>query len=198
MSNALKRKKKPTFFTKQDTKIIGRNDFEKRNADKVVTKSYKEFVVIGYIILHDKFGFGQTRIIRLQDEMKKCLETAADGGANGKHVGVVLKDKYGIDVDECVKRVSQRQLMILYAQKGRCIEREAYRITCASMCNYLSFTLITLKKKFKLTVKQLQEFADKFIDYIDTLANYEKFKLTIPMIAETLAYEINFVCDLEV
>lgn len=118
MSNALKRKKKPTFFTKQDTKIIGRNDFEKRNADKVVTKSYKDFVAIGYIVLRDLFGFGQKRIIRLQEEMKKCLETAADGGTNGKRVGAVLKNKYGIDVDECVKRVPQRQLMILYAQKG--------------------------------------------------------------------------------
>ena len=198
MSNALRRKKKPTFYTKQEMRIIGRNDFEKRNADKVITKSYKDFVVIGYIILHDKFGFGQARIIRLQEEMKKCLETAADGGVNGAHVGVVLKDKYGIDVDECVKRVPQRQLMILYAQKGRCIEREAYRITCASMCNYLSFTLITLKKEFKLSVKQLQQFIDKFIDYIDTLANYKQFQLTVPMIAQSLADEIKCVCDLEV
>ena len=198
MSNALRRKKKPTFFTKQDTKIIGRNDFEKRNSDKVITKSYKDFVVIGYIVLHDKFGFGQTRIIRLQEEMKARLETAADGGTNGVHVGVVLKEKYGIDVDECVKIVPQRQLMILYAQKGRCIEREAYRITCASMFNYLAFTLITLKQCFKLSVNQLQQFLDKFIDYIDTLANYKQFQLTVPMIAETLADEIKFVCDLEV
>lgn len=198
MSNALKRKKKPTFFTKRDTKMIGRNDFEQRNADKVVTKSYKDFVAIGYIVLHDKFGFGKTRIIRLQDEMKARLETAADGGVNGAHVGVVLKDKYGIDVDECVKRVPQRQLMILYAQKGRCIEREAYRITCASMCNYLAFTLIVLKKEFKLSVKQLQQFTDKFIDYIDTLANYKQFQLTVPMIAQSFADEIKFVCDLEV
>lgn len=198
MSNALRRNKKPTFYTKQEMRIIGRNDFEKRNADKVISKSYKDFVVIGYIILHDKFGFGQKRIIRLQEEMKKCLETAADGGTNGKHVGVVLKSKYGIDVDECVNRVPQRQLMILYAQKGRCIEREAYRITCASMCNYLAFTLIVLKKEFKLSVKQLQQFTDKFIDYIDTLANYKQFQLNVPMIAETLADEIKFVCDLEV
>lgn len=198
MSNALRRKKKPEFYTKREVKIIGRNDFEQRNADRVVTKSYKDFVVIGYIILHDKFGFGQTRIIRLQNEMKARLETAADGGVNGAHVGVVLKDKYGIDVDECVKRVPQRQLMILYAQKGRCIEREAYRITCASMFNYLAFTLITLKQCFKLSVKQLQQFIDKFIDYIDTLANYKQFQLTVPMIAETLAYEIKFMCDLEV
>lgn len=198
MSNALRRKKKPTFFTKRDTKMIGRNDFEQRNADKVVTKSYKDFVAIGYIVLRDLFGFGQKRIIRLQEEMKKRLETAADGGTNGAHVGVVLKDKYGIDVDECVKRVPQRQLMILYAQKGLCIEREAYRITCASMCNYLAFTLIVLKKEFKLSVKQLQQFTDKFIDYIDTLANYKQFQLTVPMIAETLADEIKFICDLEV
>lgn len=198
MSNALKRKKKPMFYTKQEMKTIGRNDFEKRNADKVVTKSYKDFVTIGYIVLRDLFGFGKKRIIRLQEEMKARLETAADGGVNGAHVGVVLKDKYGIDVDECVKRVPQRQLMILYAQKGRCIEREAYRITCASMFNYLAFTLITLKKEFKLSVKQLQEFLDKFVDYIDTLANYKQFQLTVPMIAETLADEIKFVCDLEV
>lgn len=198
MSNALRRKKKPEFYTKRESKIIGRNDFEKRNSDKVITKSYKDFVVIGYIVLHDKFGFGQTRIIRLQEEMKARLETAADGGTNGAHVGVVLKDKYGIDVDECVKRVPQRQLMILYAQKGRCIEREAYRITCASMFNYLAFTLITLKQCFKLSVNQLQQFIDKFIDYIDVLSNYKQFQLTVPMIAETLADEIKFVCDLEV
>lgn len=197
MSNALKRKKKPMFYTKQEMKTIGRNDFEKRNADKVVTKSYKDFVAIGYIVLRDLFGFGQKRIIRLQEEMKARLETAADGGVNGAHVGVALKSKYGIDVDECVKRVPQRQLMILYAQKGRCIEREAYRITCASMFNYLAFTLITLKQCFKLSVNQLQQFIDKFIEYIDVLSNYKQFQLTVPMIAQSLADEIKFICDLE-
>lgn len=50
MSNALRRNKKPTFFTKQEMRTIGRNDFEKRNAYKVISKSYKDFVVIGYII----------------------------------------------------------------------------------------------------------------------------------------------------
>ena len=198
MSNALRRKKKPTFYTKQEMRIIGRNDFEKRNADKVISKSYKDFVVIGYIILHDKFGFGQARIIRLQEEMKKCLETAADGGTNGRHVGVALKSKYGIDVDECVKRVPQRQLMILYAKKGFCIEREAYRLSSASLFKYFALTLTILKKEFKITAKQLQYFTDKFIDYIDTLANYKQFQLTVPMIAQSLADEIKFICDLEV
>lgn len=199
MSNALKRKgKKNAFFTKQDTKIIGRNDFEKRNADRVVTKSYKEFVVIGYIILHDKFGFGQTRIIRLQEFLKSYLEEASSGGKNGKDLAVYLKSKYDIDTKEEVEKIPQRQLMVMYAKKGFCIEREAYRLSSASLFNYFALTLTILKKEFKLTAKQLQQFTDKFIDYIDTLANYKQFQLTVPMIARSLANEIKFVCDLEV
>lgn len=199
MSNALKRKSnKNLFFTKQDTKIIGRNSFEKRNSDAVITRSYKEFVVIGYIILHDKFGFGQARIIRLQDFLKSYLDEAASGGNTGKDLSVYLKSKYGIDIKEEVGKIPQRQLMVLYAKKGFCIEREAYRLSSASSFNYFALTLTILKKEFKLSVKQLQQFLDKFVDYIDTLANYKQFQLTVPMIAQSLADEIKFVCDLEV
>ena len=193
MSNALRRKKKPTFYTKQEMRIIGQNDFEKRNADKVISKSYKEFVVIGYIILHDKFGFGQARIIRLQDFLKSYLDEAASGGNTGKDLSVYLKSKYGINIKEEVG-----QLMNMYAKKGFCIEREAYRLSSASLFNYFALTLTILKKEFKITAKQLQYFTDKFIDYIDTLANYKQFQLTVPMIAQSLADEIKFVCDLEV
>lgn len=198
MSNALRRNKKPAFYTKQEMRIIGQNDFEKRNADKVISKSYKDFVVIGYIILHDKFGFGQTRIIRLQDFLKSYLDEAASGGNTGKGLSVYLKSKYGIDIKEEVGKIPQRQLMNLYAKKGFCIERESYRLSSASLFNYFALTLTILKKEFKLSVKQLQEFLDKLVDYIDTLANYKQFQLTVPMIAETLADEIKFVCDLEV
>ena len=198
MSNALRRKKKPTFYTKQEIRTIGKNDFEKRNSDKVISKSYKDFVVIGYIILHDKSGFGQKRIIRLQDFLKSYLDEAASGGNTGKDLAVYLKDKYGIDTKAEVEQIPQRQLMVLYAKKGFCIEREAYRLSSASLFNYFALTLTILKKEFKLSVKQLQEFSDKFVDYIDTLANYKQFQLTVPMIAQSLADEIKFVCDLEV
>ena len=66
------------------------------------------------------------------------------------------------------------------------------------MFNYFALTLTILKKEFKITAKQLQYFSDKFIDYIDTLANYKQFQLTVPMIAQSLADEIKFICDLEV
>lgn len=198
MSNALRRKKKPTFYTKQEMRIIGQNDFEKRNADKVISKSYKEFVAIGYIILHDKFGFGQKRIVRLQELLKQYLDAASADGWNGRDLSAMMKQKYEIDVQEKVRSVPQRQLMILYVKKGFCIEREAYRLSSASLFNYFALTLTILKKEFKLSVKQLQQFTDKFIDYIDTLANYKQFQLTVPMIAQSLANEIKFVCDLEV
>ena len=102
------------------------------------------------------------------------------------------------DIKEEVGKIPQRQLMNLYAKKGFCIEREAYRLSSASLFNYFALTLTILKKEFKITAKQLQYFTDKFIDYIDTLANYKQFQLTVPMIAQSLADEIKFVCDLEV
>ncbi len=71
--------------------------------------------------------------------------------------------------------------------------REAYRLSGASLFNYFALTLTILKKEFKITAKQLQYFTEKFIDYIDTLANYKQFQLTLPMIAESLANEIKFV-----
>mgnify|MGYP006952762626 CR=1 FL=1 len=195
MSNALKRKKKPTFFTKKDTRII----FESRNTGRVVIKSYKDYLAIGYIVLHDKFGFGQKRMIRLEQTVNTYSEAAAsDKNMGGKALAYALKDKYGVDVAETVNRVPQSQLMKLYARKGHCVEREAYRLASASMFNYMALTLTALKTNLKLTRNQLQEFVDKFIDYIDTLANYKQFQLTVPMIAETLADEIKFVCDLEV
>ena len=154
--------------------------------------------MIGYIILHDKFGFGQARIIRLQDFLKSYLDEAASGGNTGKDLSVYLKSKYEIDIKEEVGKIPQRQLMNLYAKKGFCIEREAYRLSSASLFNYFALTLTILKKEFKITAKQLQYFSEKFIDYIDTLANYKQFQLTVPMIAQSLADEIKFLCDLEV
>lgn len=199
MSNALRKKKKPTFFTKKDTMIIGRNDFESRNTERVVIKSYKDYLAIGYIILHDKFGFGQKRMIRLEQTVNSYSEASVnDSNMKGTALAFMLKDKYEVDVTDIVNRVPQSQLMKLYAIKGRCIEREAYRLSRASMFNYLALTMTALKKMFDFTRKQLREFSDKFIEYIDTLANYKQFQLTVPMIAQSLADEIKFVCDLEV
>lgn len=198
MSNALRRKKKPTFFTKKDTRIIGRNDFESRNTERVVIKSYKDYLVIGYIVLHDKFGFGQKRMIRLEQTVNTYSEAAAtDKNMGGKALAFALKEKYDLDVAEIVNRVPQSQLMKLYAWKGHCVEREAYRLASASMFNYMLLTMTALKTAFKFTRNQLMQFSEKFIDYIDTLADYKQFQLTVPMIAETLADEIKFVCDLE-
>ena len=199
MSNALRRKKKPDFYTKVESKEIHEKALRDIAVDNTVSRSYKEFMVIGYIILHDKFGFGQKRIIRLQDTVNKYLDEVANGNQNmsGNSLAYFLDAKYKVNVTEKVNSVPQRQLMKLYTQKGRVKEGDAYRISSASMFNYLALTLTALKSMFKMTAKQLNEFCDKFIDYIDTLANYDRYALTVPMIADTLADEINFKCDLE-
>ena len=197
MSNALRRRKKPQFYTAKETRKIEKNEFERHNAASLVTKAYKDFVVVGYIILHDKFGFGQKRLARLECTVNKWLESALDDKEmSGRSLAGKLNQKYQIDVNAEVNRVPQRQLMVLYAQKGRVIEREAYRLSGSAMYNYFALTLTALKTQFKLTVKQLHEFVDKFIDYIDTLSNFSQYALTVPMIADSLAEEIGFVCEI--
>ena len=197
MSNAFRRRKKPQFYTAKETRQINQNEFERHNAAILVTKAYKDFVVVGYIILHDKFGFGQKRLARLECTVNKWLESALDDKEmSGRSLAGKLNQKYQIDVNAEVNRVPQRQLMVLYAQKGRVIEREAYRLSGSAMYNYFALTLTALKKQFKLTVKQLHEFVDKFIDYIDTLSNFSQYALTVPMIADSLAEEIGFVCEI--
>ena len=199
MSNALRRKKNPQFYTAKETRQISNKEFERHNAASLVTKAYKDFVVVGYIILHDKFGFGQKRLARLEMTVNTYLNSAAEGDKNmsGSAMAYVLKEKYGIDVREEVNKVPQRQLMVLYSQKGKVVQSAAYKIASASMFNYLALTMMALKTILKMSVNQLHEFADKFIDYIDTLSNFSQYALTVPMIADSLAEEIGFVCDLE-
>ena len=194
MSNALRKKKKQTFFTKKDTMIIGRNDYESRNTERVVIRSYKDYQAIGYIILHDEFGFGQKRMARLERTVNAYSEAAADDkNMNGVALAYVLKEKYEVNVKEIVNSVPQSQLMKLYAWKGHCVEREAYLLASASMFNYMSLTMTALQTVFKFTWKQLGQFSETFIDYIDTFATYTQFPLTVPMIAHTLADVIMFV-----
>ena len=66
MSNALKRKQKSLYYTKQETKFIQKKEFERSNQEKTIAKAFKEFQCVGYIVLHDKFGFGQKRLARLE------------------------------------------------------------------------------------------------------------------------------------
>ena len=200
LSNALKRKQKSLYYTKQETKFIQKKEFERANQEKTIAKAFKEFQCIGYIILHDKFGFGQKRLARLEMTVNTYLNSAADGDKNmsGSAMAYVLKEKYGIDVREEVNKVPQRQLMVLYSQKGKVVQSAAYKIASASMFNYLALAMMALKTILKMSVKQLQEFVDKFIDYIDTLANFSQYALTVPMIAESLEEECKFKCDLEV
>ena len=51
MSNALRRRKKPQFYTAKETRKINQNEFERHNVASLVTKAYKDFVVVELIKL---------------------------------------------------------------------------------------------------------------------------------------------------
>jgi hypothetical protein len=69
MSSKLKKKSKNKFLSKSD--LQGIRDYTKRanNTDKLISDSYYNIKLIAFQILHDKFGFGNKRISRLDEQM---------------------------------------------------------------------------------------------------------------------------------
>ena len=70
MSNALKRKSKkmqPVGYTKQEISKINKYSKERSRMNNTTYNAYLDVRLIAYQILHDKFGFGQKRIIQLED-----------------------------------------------------------------------------------------------------------------------------------
>ena len=202
MSNALKKKKKNKFlgYTAKETKMVLRNDVIRCSKNNIVLGSYKDYMVIGYQILHDKYGFALKRITRFERAINEYLDRArSDINMSTRALAFNLNDKYKLNVNEIATSFNQGQLTKLYYNKNTPTSAsETYKLAQASLFNYLSYALTILKTCFNFSVRQLNEFIGYMKSYIDTLARPEQFQLTVPMMVLTLAEEVKYVCDYEV
>lgn len=105
MSNALARKKKrmqPLGYSKSELIGIQRHAKAQSNADYLIEESYYNVRMMAYQALHDKFGFGHKRIIKVEQTIDAYVENAKDG-TTGEELCFYLKDKCKIDVREETK-----------------------------------------------------------------------------------------------
>lgn len=194
MSSKLKKKNKNKFFTKNELENM--NDYTKRtnNTDKLIEESYYNIRLIAYQILHDKFGFGKKRIIRLENTIDKYIESKADGLKMDELI-YFLQTKYNIDVKEEANQVPFRERFALTKHKINAdSQKEAGMYILASICNYFSLLGVCLKTQFKFTTNQIKKVYWYIRDYINTLSRYKQFELTIDMIAESVMEEVGY-CD---
>lgn len=198
MSSVLNRKKKknlPLGYTKKEMDIIRSKSKLERNTDNLIEESFLNIKLIAYQILHDKFGFGQKRIARVESTVDSYLKSAAGGGMSTNELQFYLQQKCNIDVKEEANMVPFRERFALTNYKiNMDSQQSAGMYLLASICNYFSLLGVCLKTQFRFSARQIRKVYEHIRDYINTLSRYKQFELKIEDIAASVMEECKF-CD---
>ena len=198
MSSVLNRKKKkmqPLGYSKQELVSIQDYSRRKSNTDFLIEESFRNLRLISYQILHDKFGFGQKRIIRVEKTIDKYLSTVYEGGLSTGQLQYFMSEKYGIDVKCEANKVPFRERFALISRKVESRSMQsAGNYILASICNYFSLLGVCLRTQFKFSIKKISEAFEWIRYYINTLSRVSQFDVTIQDIAECLMDECKY-CD---
>ena len=196
MSNALKRKSKkmqPVGYSKKEISSINKYSKERSRMNNTTYNAYLDVRLIAYQILHDKFGFGQKRIIQLDDTVNVYLEkNRTDKNMSTGALVCFLKEKAGIDIGKEVNRIPYRECVLLSGEQKPL--PNTGKLVAAAIYNYLALSCVALKTVFKFSTKKLSEYVEWIRYYINSLARRKQFDLTIKDIAIVLVDECKY-CD---
>lgn len=194
MSNALKKGKKknrmePLGYTKNELIQMQRCAREKQKTDGLIREAYYNVRLIAYQLLHDDFGYGNKRIVRVEQTIESYLESAENGELTQAELQHILKSKWSIDVAGETDKIPFRQLFALTGEEkfsqhtGMCI--------LATICNYFSLLGVCLKTQMKMSANNILRLYERIRYYIDSIAaGYE----TMTGIASVLYQECKY-CD---
>lgn len=194
MSNALARKKKrmqPLGYSKSELIGIQRHAKAQSNADYLIEESYYNIRMMAYQTLHDKFGFSQKRIIRVEQTIETYLGNAEKDGMSAEELGYFMKTKCGIDVREETNKIPYRESFYLVERKiaPSCMI-QANKFLLAQVFNYFAMLGVCLKTQFKFSGNQIRQVYERIRYLINCLATgYE----TMTGIASVLEHECNYI-----
>lgn len=188
MSNALKRKSKkmqPVGYSKKEISSINQYSKERSRMNNTTYKAYLDVRLISYQILHDKFGFGQKRIIQLENTVNTYLEkNRTDSNMTTSALVYFLREKSDIDISKEVNMIPYRECVLLSGENR--LHEETGKLVAAAIYNYFALSCVALKTVFKFSAKKLSEYMNWIRYYINTLARRKQFDLTIKDIAVVL------------
>ena len=196
MSNALKRKSKkmqPVGYSKKEISSINKYSKERSRMNNTTYNAYLDVRLIAYQILHDKFGFGQKRIVNLENTVNTYLEkNRTDKNMSTSALVYFLKEKADIDVAKEVNQIPYRECVLLSGEQKSL--PNTGKLVAAAIYNYLALSCVALKTVFKFSTKKLSEYVEWIRYYINSLARRKQFDLTIKDIAIVLVDECKY-CD---
>lgn len=196
MSNTLKRKVKkmqPVGYSKREISSINKYSKERSKMNNTTYNAYLDVRLIAYQILHDKFGFGQKRIIQLENTVNVYLEkNRTDAKMSTSALAYFLKEKAGIDIAKEVNRIPYRECVLLSGEQKPL--PNTGKLVAAAIYNYFALSCVALKTVFKFSSKKMCEYMNWIRYYINTLSREKQFGLTMKGIAECLIDECKY-CD---
>lgn len=189
MSNALSRKKKkmqPLGY-KDDIHVFNQQKVRMMNyATELAEKTFSDIKLVAFNVLHDKFGYGQKRLIMLEEKVNKLME----GNTSCEELAVFLQKK-GIDLMEV--DIPQRDLMgfqdIAYNNNILPLKNKV-NVVLGAVSDFIVLSATSLRE-MKLSKRQLMKYVDWVLYYINSLS--QKY-LDMIDVASVLYHECNY-CD---
>ncbi len=158
-----------------------------------ILETYYNSRIVSYLVLHDKFGFGEKRIKKLEETVNKYFDDYDDGMYQVGFFETEMK-KRGIDVKSVVHEIPTRiRMMLTYGSRipKRITPQDATTIRC-SMQTFYAVTLYALNKDMKVSIKRLQEIYLKWMQFNFECMG-EKNRLKIDDIVTVLCEECNYL-----
>ena len=189
MSNAIARKKKkmqPQGY-KDDIHVFNQQKVRTMHyAADLAEKTFLDIKLVAFNVLHDKFGYGQKRLITLEEKVNKLMEE----NTSCEELAVFLQKK-GIDLMEV--DIPQRDLMgfqnIAYNNNILPLKNKV-NVVLGAVSDFIVLSVTSLRE-MKISKRQLMEYVDWILYYINSLSS--KY-LDMIDVASVLYHECNY-CD---
>lgn len=192
MSNALRRKKKkmePFGYSKSELLNMQRYAKEKEDTERLVHEAYWNVRLVAYQLLHDDFGYGHKRIIRVEQKIDRYLASAEGGELTQAKMQYYLRTEWNIDPIEEANKIPFRHLFALVGEEK--LSQQTGMLILASVLNYFSLLGVCLKTVMKMSANSIRRLYDRIRYYMDSIAKgYE----TMVGVASILYQECQY-CD---
>ena len=164
-----------------------------RSDNITMLESYYNSRMVSYLVLHDKFGFGQKRIVNLEKAVDQYLDDySRDVYERGYFENQLTKR--GIDVRSFVNKIPSRvKMMLTYGKKiPKKLTPHDVNIIRSSLYTFFAITMYALNKDMKVSVKKLNEIYSYWMLFnFECLA--EKNRLRIDDIVIVIADECGYL-----
>lgn len=190
-----KKKKEEYGYNKNELDSIRNYTKKQKSVESMFVESHRNISLISYQILHDKFGFGHKRIVKVEQTINSYLESYADNEISAEQLQFFMKEKCGIDVKAETNAVPYREKFFLVRQKIHPSHIQlASKYLNMSIYNYFALLGVCLKTVFRFSSNKILEVYRWIRYYINTLSRKKQLGLTINDIAFCLYEECGY-CD---